>query len=295
MQPIKILTVCMAAGCVPGFAPGASYRDVVMLDSPIAYYRLAEAPGTATAADETGAHHGVYRNDPARAVPGAIITDPTNHAVSFASTADQYVELTTLGDFGSGMPNGYTLEYWARIPDGSRYQAVMGSANPDYTTNLLVDVAAHDPGELRVYCRDDDWNRFEARHYPTGYNIDIYDGEWHHLAHVFDPGGVEPTDRVIYYVDSLRQDLDIRRREVPLTASDFVYPFTLAAWNGRGTVSSFLEGSLDEVAVYARPLSAVQVAEHYHAAVPEPSTLVLSAMAAVGLLGCAWRRRRRAA
>jgi len=297
--------VAAAFGCAASLSCGtvwsaSTYQEVVEADGPIAYYRLDEQPGASAATDQTGTHHGTYRNGPTLAVPGAILTDPANTAAGFNRVDSQYVELTTLGDFGSEMVNGYTLEYWARFRNSTAGQGVLGTGNPGFTTNLGIDIANHDPGELRVYCRDDDWNRFEARYYPEGDNIDIYDGRWHHLAHVFDPFGAQPAselvdrasgDRVIYYVDSVQQEISVSTH-VPLGASDFVYPMLLAAWNGRGTPGVFFDGDLDEVAFYMRPLKGGEVAEHYAAAVPEPSALVLLCAGALGLLALARRRRK---
>ena len=51
------------------------------------------------------------------------------------------------------------------------------------------------------------------------------------------------------------------------------------------------DGTIDEVAIYARALSEDEVFAHYAAAVPEPGTLALLAVAG---LAAVWRRRIRA-
>ena len=73
---------------------------------------------------------------------------------------------------------------------------------------------------------------------------------------------------------------------------DFTVPAALAARNVRGTsVDRYSPITVDEMALYSTTLSPAQVAAHAAAsAIPEPSTLALAGVAAMGLL----RRRRHA-
>jgi len=63
-----------------------------------------------------------------------------------------------------------------------------------------------------------------------------------------------------------------------------------------GGLSDFFNGEIDEVAVYSRALSAQDVSQHYllgtTGQVPEPTSLVLLAVGLLGVLACAWRRRK---
>jgi hypothetical protein len=244
------------------------YCDVVMADDPFAYYRLREAAGATTAVDETGVHHGSYVNDPTLELPGPILTDPDDTAVGFDRSARQYVEGTTMGDFGSRLVDGFTLEYWARFLDSTTHQMVLGVANPGYTTDLVIDVAyENDPGRFRIYFRDDDWDRCGASFYPEADNVNIYDAAWHHVVHTYDPSAEDLADLIVFYVDSVRQDISVwQSADRPDNSSNFVYPMTLGAWNSRGNVRDFFQGDLDEVAFYTRPLSSQEVGEHYAAA-----------------------------
>jgi len=211
------------------------------------------------------------RSDPFFGEVGAIETDSTNAAVCFNSSQSQYVLLTTLGNFGSIMTGGFTVEYWLRTTDQTSYQTILGAANTGgYLTDFLVDIASHDANELRFYFRDDYWNRYEARFYPVGSNVNIYDDVWHHIVHVYDPSASLLGDRVVFYVDGQRQSVPVTLGGTePLVCSNFNVSMVLAAFNKRASVMDHLNGCLDEVAFYLHPLSAAEVGKHYDTAVPE--------------------------
>src|SRR5579864_4064893 len=59
------------------------YKQTVLADHPIAYYRLGEPPGAPVALDSSGHHHtGTYANYPGLGVPG-LIAGTANTAVDF--------------------------------------------------------------------------------------------------------------------------------------------------------------------------------------------------------------------
>ena len=242
--------------------PWDEYRDVVMADQPFAYYRLGESAGATTAVDETGVHHGTYVNDPALEVPGAVLTDPDDTAAEF--DAAQYVEGTTMADYGSRMIDGFTIECWVRLSVPTGWSNILGTANPGYTTNVQLSV--DQTRSMRLYFRDDDWDRYSVWFYSEGDNAEIFDQEWHHLVFAYDPTPANPSDRFDLYIDSVPQELEVQPgNDRPDGTSDFVYPMILGGWHQRGTVIPTYEGDLDEVAFYARPLSSAEVGEHYGA------------------------------
>src|SRR5262245_49942091 len=98
---------------------GRSYRDEVLADRPVAYWRLGEAQGS-TANDETGAAHvGIYTGAVDLAVPGAIAGDPDRAAR--LGIDGGFVSMGNVFDFAGVV--SFTLEAWVQpdvIDDGYR-------------------------------------------------------------------------------------------------------------------------------------------------------------------------------
>jgi hypothetical protein len=243
------------------------YKDAVLADKPFAYYRMGEKNSAEPVKDETSDDGGVYVNDPKVGTAGAIATDPKSTAVSFTRQQEQYIKLGNLGNFGSSLSSVFSIEYWLKTEDSSDHQSILGETNgPGFLTDFLVDIGEGNAKRFRILCRDDHRHWFQADHYPEGANIDIYDNSWHHIVHVYDPMANALNDQVLLYIDGVRQTLKVSLvRELP-TCSDFNNPLTLGAVNRRGVVENYLEGSLDEVAFYLRPLSEAQIMSHYQAA-----------------------------
>jgi hypothetical protein len=106
-------------------------------------------------------------------------------------------------------------------------------------------------------------------------SVNINDGEWHHVAGVYD--GTE----YILYIDGIQDG-----PSVPATgpiAQTTSHKLTIGAFESSGNVSKFYDGYIDEVRVYDEALGAAAI----QALVPEPATIAL-----LGLGGLLLRRRR---
>jgi len=105
----------------------------------------------------------------------------------------------------------------------------------------------------------------------------VADGEWHYVVGTYDSSFVR------VYVDGVEE-------------SSAAYSGTLVSDNSPLWIGAYpgeaWTGMIDEVAVYTRALSPGEITSHYQAGmVPEPSTLVLAALGALGLAAFGWRRR----
>ncbi len=289
MNTMRFLLLAFAAvlGLGGSGVSASTYSSAVLSDNPYAYYRLDETSNLDPAVDQMSLNNGAYVNGPTVAVSGALVNDVVSTAVSFNAAASQRVLLTTLGNFGSSMTSGFTVEYWLNDSNSTAYQVILGSANSGgYNTNFLVDIAyGSQAGRLRLYYRDDAYKRYEVNFYPSGGNVNIYDGAWHHIVHVYDPSAALLADRVLFYVDGVRQTAAVTQAGGVPASSNFNQPMTLGAMNLRGTVQYFLQGSLDEVALYKGKLSAARVLAHYQAATPQgqgttPQTITFPAIPA---------------
>jgi hypothetical protein len=245
-----------------------SYQSVVLADRPRAYFRLGQFDDTDTVADEAGLTTGTYMNRPNVGAPGAVASDPNGAAVSLARDKSQYVELTNLGNYGSSLSDGFTVEYWLKTGNATDHQTIFGTANgPDFATDFLADIGYEDGTKrLRMYCRDNHWNRFEVDFHTESHNIEIFNNRWHHIVHVYDPTATDSNEQARLYIDGTRQTVSIFRRGEAPKLSNFRNPMTVGAMNLRGTICDHLDGSLAELAFYDRPLSAAQITAHYRAA-----------------------------
>ncbi|MHC4406824.1 MAG: LamG-like jellyroll fold domain-containing protein, partial [Planctomycetota bacterium] len=152
--------------------------------------------------------------------------------------------------------------------------SILGTANRGYHTNLQLSIDG-DLSNMRLYFRDDDWDRYSVWFHAEENNTDLSDGAWHHMVHTYDPAPTDPADRFDLYIDTVPQVLEVQPgNDRPDGTSDFAYPMILGGWNSRGAIGLGFEGGLDEVAFYTRPLASAEVAEHYSVAVADQGQIV---------------------
>ncbi|HEY5950687.1 MAG TPA: hypothetical protein VIV40_34585, partial [Kofleriaceae bacterium] len=100
-----------------------TYRDAVLEDKPVAYWRLSEAGGTAL--DEVGAYNSSYIGTACTyGLPGALKDDPSS-AIQFGGS-DCYVDVGSPPLFNNRAP--FSFELWASIDaPGAAYQGLVMS------------------------------------------------------------------------------------------------------------------------------------------------------------------------
>lgn len=240
---------------------GQRYQDVILADSPVAYWRLGESAGTSAADASGNGHTGTYENTPTLAVAGALRGN-ADTAVTFASASSEDVLTTTLGTLGSGLLTS-TAEFWINTTTTSTLQAVFGTVNTGTSTIYAVYLNTNnaEAGSVGKTC-------FHIR--GTGgaarweISTNIYDGAWHHVAWAVSSGTVSQV-----YVDGRAVTTTIVGGGAASGMVDFGFALTLAARNVRGTLDRFASCSLDEVALYASTLTAEKVARHYYAGIAQ--------------------------
>jgi PKD repeat protein len=221
-------------------AGATSYQSVVLADGPVGYWRLSETSGT-TAQDYTAnGLNGSYMNSPTLGVTGAITTDTsTNKAVTLNGT-DEYVFVNDATALDVG--DTFTLEAWVKTNDSNGEILSKGASSPVQHFGLYLDTA----GEVRLEA-----GNFSVMR-TTGYVVN--DNQWHHIV------ATKSGSTKAIYIDGIsRGTNDTNQNAVNNSA-----PLEIGRW---GT-STYLAGSLDEVAIYPTALSAARVQAHYNAAVP---------------------------
>lgn len=215
--------------------PPAGYRDVLLSDGPIAYWRLGETSGT-TMTDQKGTSNGVYAGSPALGAASLLGSDTTNKAIRFDG----------INDFGrvksSALlnPSGaVTLEAWVNpraFPPAGDYASII-SKPESYSLELAGSQLSFLVIQNYVY------RTLKA---PVGA---LPTGRASHVAATYD--GV--TQRL--YVNGTQ--VASRAQTGPISAT--TYDVFVGTWGG---VDDVFDGIIDEPAIYAKALTAARIGAH---------------------------------
>jgi hypothetical protein len=249
---MRAVVVLVMAGCgrlgfdpVGGVTPnrpdGAArtYRDVVMADGPIGYWRLADTG--AMAADETSTTTGTYSGNCQHAQPTLLVGE-SNLAAGFDGLSC-YVTLGNTYNFAGRAP--YSIELWYTPTNLTEYEALfvrqtrLGSMPDDgYMLFNAQGVVYTERSQSAMNVRTDDTPVTIG---TTYHFVATYDGTL--LALYKNGARVGPA--------------------VTATAAlpTFAAPAVIGAASGLDQM--YASGILDEVAIYPRALTAQQVATHY--------------------------------
>ena len=266
-------------------APTAPYPVTVLNDHPVAYWRLDEGPdnypnnGT-SAYDYVGGYNGVYSNVNL-AQPGYTLansqtnTDPGETSVLFGGGTIPPTPL--LNSFVANVPfslattNGasqpFSVEAWVyggfgvQSSDAGIVAVGYGAGGEQFALDCGGTGHAF---RFYVHNASDVQGTASSTFVPS-------DNLWHHVVGVCD----QPNGNVYLYVDgvqaaggALPAGTGILTNSTPLTIG------SRDAGNTPGSYTNQFSGSIDDVAIYDKALSATQVLNHYYAAgVPPQITL----------------------
>ncbi len=153
----------------------------------------------------------------------------------------------------------FSVEFWVKIDTGtpSTDQVIVGRNDlPTTGLNWWIGVEGVDgtPGNVSFILRET--NGFGRELSGVG-NISLADGAWHHVVAVRD----ESTDDNVIYVDGIEQG---RVNHNYVTKFGSATAELNIGWLDTGTGFHF-DGLIDEVALYDRALSQVEIQEHHDA------------------------------
>ena len=223
-------------------AGASDYRSAVVLDAPVAYLRFGEKGG-AVAKDEMTSFPGAYPSGGVTyGVPGAIAGDDDT-AVSFDGTTG--VTMPPGLDFAGDAP--FTLELWAKqtayLGDGLTLDHQQYSPVRDGWLLRLGD------GEFGVERWRDGASNGSIQLSTARRSLGVY----HHVVATFDGMHIR------LYLDGVALPTDPGQGTSPLKASHKTWIIgKQAGFSGNAFI-----GSLDEVAIYDRALTADQISRHY--------------------------------
>ena len=216
-------------------AASSFYRAEVMSDGPVGYWRLGESSGT-TAADETGTSNGTYIGAYTLGRPGALAHD-ANTAVELDG-ANARVGVAHVSALN--LTSQVSIEAWVK-PDsvsGTRYIVHKNTFYYLYVANNVTYFGIRSGGAYKYV-------------QATGL---ITTGTWQHIVGTYDGA------KMILYRNG------VNSAEVAVTGSidTTTVNLRIGAFDAAANV---FDGSLDEVAVYNRALTAGEVQAHYGRAV----------------------------
>jgi hypothetical protein len=213
-----------------------SYRAAIACDEPADYWCLGERAGT-TARDELGPKPGTYSGSVTLGIPGALVGDH-----------DTAVELR--GDGRIAIPervwSPQTVELWLRTSTPANVAAFSNrdSISGNVFVGLFPDGRAH---------------VFDGSPLLSAERVD--DGRWHHLVYTYRG----TTGKL--YVDG---------RESASGTWERVEGAAPASIGFDASLQTSLQGAVDEVALYYRPLTPADIERHYRAGArpPAPATRI---------------------
>ncbi|NCC23366.1 MAG: DUF1566 domain-containing protein, partial [Alphaproteobacteria bacterium] len=207
----------------------------------VGWWTLDETSGT-TAADSSGnGHDGTLQggldagND---SVAGQVGT-----AIEFDGT-DDYINIGNLPAINGA--SQVTLAAWMKRTVPGDYLGV-GKGTADDLHGLAI---TYQPGGIILLVFDngtDGWADSVQQFNDTG---------WHHVAMIFDGTQTGDANRLKLYVDGVQETLSFSGASIPATTTSNTTPFQIG---GSSVWSVYGPGSIDDVRIYDRALSAAEI------------------------------------
>jgi len=225
--------------------PASRYRDAVMSDTPLAYFRFEETGGVA-AKDETGAHDGMWLTTPTFSQQGAF--DGSTSVLFQQGTPSR---LSIPGDvfrFAGTVP--YAVEIWLKPGRFVDYEWILTTEAPRGGWSILADAtgAVH----YEVWDMVDGSNASVRYLVPTAKKLVL--GAFSHVVVTYDG-----TNAGIW-IDGTNARTDPWPKPAPSIGSLFLSCLD----KGGGTLQHCLDGwFVDDLAIYAHALDDARIQEHY--------------------------------
>ena len=216
------------------------YQAAVLADHPLSYFRLDEPAGTTAADRGSLGVAGTYVGFPAQGQTGALTADPDTSVAFSGSNQD----VSFVGSYPTGRQSA-TVEGWVKLSAGAAGGGVGGYGGAGSLSSLGLEVSGS-PLKAVVY---------DSNTYPGATTLTA--GEWYYLA------AVDDGTHLLLYVNG-----KLDGTFTPL--GSYSKGSSVGLIGGiPGNAPSYLNGSVDDFAIYGTALSADQIATHYQAGVQE--------------------------
>lgn len=216
-----------------------------------------------------------------------IVDGHLKDALKFDGIKD-YVNLTTLGDFGAKL-DFYTVEMWIKTDYKETWTTIFKTIDTCNNRAMMIwgidinrrmanaEEQQNDPFGPQIIFAEDSIQLYLpslfknkggcSLSFLTG-EFPISDGEWHHLVYrnkTVDENGAEWTERALFIDGTLNRI----SKFIPIGPKaqykyePFSEPVYLGAGNNRGKAEGFFNGIIDEVRIYDRTLTEAEIMHNY--------------------------------
>ena len=185
---------------------------------------------------------------------------PAYPGFTFAATANDRIDIGTLGDFGSELATKKpSFSMWLKSSVTGSIISPAGFINAGVKTIITIRLnlgTAGNTGHIRVSMRDDDGNILQGE---VRSNTGITDGSWHHLATGIDG----PGDIVTIYVDGVAQSVTQATTQTPDNFSNLDVTFLIGATHAQTVIDEEFDGSIDDFMIFNKILTATEAKNIY--------------------------------
>ena len=218
-----------------------------------------------TLKDVWGDNDGKIVGNP-KVVPGRV-----GEALEFDGSGD-FVNLSTLGDFGRQIGTA-SFEAWIKTSNEKRWMTLINTHGAEcpywgIEFNGVNEKNKFEITERMLYYYFSVGGPRSCGSVGSGTRMNIiFDGEWHHIVYTSDyviDEGVGGSGKTVMYIDGVSGHPSNHSFSGNRAFSPFTAPVTLGArkFPGRKSTGHFM-GMIDEVRLYARPLTTAEVYQNF--------------------------------
>jgi hypothetical protein len=234
-----------------------TYSDYVLEKGPVAYWRLDETTGS-VAYDYVGGNDGAYSNV-TLGVQG-VVTGDSNVAAEFNGTNSM---VTSGRSIMNGLP-AFSLVGWIR-PSGTQF-----NRSGLFGQNDVAEFGFINPTNIQIWT-------------PNGGNLTVpypyASNEWHHVAAV-----ANGTNLKIYFDGALQNTGGTATGNYGSSG----FGFNIGGGGIFDANTNFFQGTIDEVAAFARALSDADISDLYQAATPPAPEIAIAIARSPGGVTLTW-------
>jgi len=278
-QPTIVASlVCFTVLTLAAASHAGLYSNAVLLDGPIAYWRLGDAGPTADDATGNG-HAGAadFANDLSFGAAGLVPAETGDGALQLGG-----FDRVIVPGFEKIGATGYSAEYWVKLDayPTDCCASLVSDGIPSgqfFMMNYLIGPGQGTTGTIRPH--------YSFGNTPlslTGTTVLALDTVYH-VVTTWDASNPNNNNGKIY-INGVETFTGNVTGNVPAPGTTGAHDVYLGRDGRENRPSNFV---LDEVSLYDYPLSAAQVADHYNTGItliPEPGSIVLVVLAALGLV-----------